>query len=112
MVISKTADTIPTKEEIKTTKGMDTVAKVDATETTMETEVTRTTKGVEAVGGTETMTMKEETVEARGVEKVNFFFFSPFSFNEDRSDGLITYEPKTQVKILKKKFLFIYLSFC
>lgn len=75
MVISKTADTIPTKEEIKTTKGMDTAAaKVDAMETTMEMEVTRTTKGVEAVGGTETMTMKEETVEARGVEKVIFFF--------------------------------------
>lgn len=60
------------------TKAMDTVAKVDATETTMETEVTRTTKGVvEAVGGTETMIMKEETVEARGVEKVIFFFFLP-----------------------------------
>lgn len=80
VVILTTVDTIPTEEEIKMTRTMGTVGKVAATET-MEMEVTRT-RVVGAVGEAETtVIMKGGTVEAPGMEKVNFGTFNLIYFN-------------------------------
>lgn len=66
VVVLKTIETIPTKEEIKVTI-MDIVGK------TMEMEVTRT-RVVVAVGETKAMVTKDVTIEKHGIKKVIFFF--------------------------------------